>query len=212
MSSNIGLKILKNMFAGVKSTSAYIISEQILKGPAKYDVSSFDIAAQSNGTSEINNHHEEGIEENGISSPNIQPSSEGGGTSYEPSKEIESAETDLIDEDDLEITEEEVERVIKKQTTHDLYCPNCKSCITKRVILSKRKRRIRLPAEGVKRPKPENVSLEDQVHEEGEVGNLDAQVPLIDEDERDRGPDIFRCLSCFSIFIPTGMHVSFSSR
>lgn len=198
------------MFAGVKSTSTYIITETILKGPARYDASSHDFASQFNGTSAVNYQYEEEIEENGHSSSNVQPSSQEGGTSYEPSKEIESAETDLVNEDDLEITASDVERVIKNQTTHDLYCPNCKSCITKRVILSKRKRRLRIPDEGIKRPKPETVSPEEQVHEEGEVGNFDAQAPLIDDDEPDRGPHIFRCLSCFSIFIPTGKHFSFS--
>jgi hypothetical protein len=36
--------------------------------------------------------------------------------------------------------ESEVQRVLRLQTTHDLLCPMCGSCITKRVILRKRKR------------------------------------------------------------------------
>ncbi|CAM6019688.1 unnamed protein product [Sphagnum balticum] len=36
--------------------------------------------------------------------------------------------------------ESEVQRVLRLQTTHDLLCPVCGSCITKRVILRKRKR------------------------------------------------------------------------
>ncbi len=36
--------------------------------------------------------------------------------------------------------ESEVQRVLRLQTTHDLLCPACGSCITKRVILRKRKR------------------------------------------------------------------------
>ncbi|XP_042007637.1 uncharacterized protein LOC121756209 isoform X1 [Salvia splendens] len=182
----------------VNSTPSYIIREPILKGPGKYIIPSLDPAVEFNGASEISNQYEEEIEKNSISE-----------TIDGPSKEIESEETELINEDDLEITELDVERVIRKQTTHDLYCPNCKSCITKRVILSKRKRRRKIPDEEVKRPKTETaavgtVSSEDQVHQEGEVGNDDAQTQPIDEDDRDRGPAIFRCLSCFSIFIPTG--------
>ncbi|XP_047981047.1 uncharacterized protein LOC125222460 isoform X3 [Salvia hispanica] len=182
----------------VNSTPTYIIREPILKGPGKYILPSLDPAVEFNGASEISNQYEEEIEKNRISE-----------TIDGPSKEIESEETELINEDDLEITELDVERVIRKQTTHDLYCPNCKSCITKRVILSKRKRRRKIPDEEVKRPKTETaavgtVSSEDQVHQEGEVGNDDAQTQPIDEDDRDRGPAIFRCLSCFSIFIPTG--------
>ncbi|XP_042017858.1 membrane protein of ER body-like protein isoform X1 [Salvia splendens] len=159
-------------------------------------VSSLDPAVEFNGASIIRDQYEEGeeTEANGIN-----------GTSHEPSKEIESAET----EDDLEITELDVERVIRNQTTHDLHCPNCHSCITKKVILTKRKRRVRISDEEVKRPKTGTeatgtVSSEDQVHQEGEVGDQDAQTAPIDEDDRDRGATVFRCLSCFSIFIPTG--------
>lgn len=115
--------------------------------------------------------------------------------SYEPWKEIESAE---IEEEDLEIAEPDVERVIQKQTTHDLYCPNCKSCITKRVVLRKRKRRTRIPDEYFKRNgevglKLGDVSAQSPGDQEGGVGIHDAQET-----------DMFRCLSCFSFFIPTG--------
>lgn len=212
------------MVAGVETTPTYIVEEQILKGPGhiKFDVSSLDFIVQNNSGSKINNRFVEEIEEeNDISSPNPQhsdsSSEEGERSRYEPSREIESAEVDLINEDDLEIAELDVERVIQKQTTHDLYCPNCKSCITKRVILRKRKRRIRILDEDVKRNKTGTAvgpqlgtvstqSPEDQVHQEGEVGIDDAQEPTVDEDGRDREPDIFRCLSCFSFFIPTGKH------
>ncbi|XP_042047108.1 membrane protein of ER body-like protein isoform X2 [Salvia splendens] len=230
----------EDLVADIDSTSTYIIREPVLKGPATDFVSSLDPVFQFNGASIINNQHED--KENGISSSDVlssdsssqedlvlslDPAVDSNGASvvsnqYEDietnsisekihgsSKEIESEETELINEDDLEITELDVERVIRKQTTHDLYCPNCKSCITKRVILSKRKRRKKIPDGEVKRPKTDTaavgtVSSEDQVHQEGEVGNDDAQTQPIDEDDRDRGPVIFRCLSCFSIFIPTG--------
>ncbi|XP_047954690.1 membrane protein of ER body 2-like isoform X2 [Salvia hispanica] len=169
--------------------------EDLVAKPVKH-VSSLDPAVEFNDASIISNQYEEGeeTETNGINE-----------MSHEPSKEIESAET----EDDLEITELDVERVIRNQTTHDLHCPNCNSCITKRVILTKRKRRMRIPDEEIKRPKTGaaatgTISSEDQVHREGEVGDQDAQTPPIDEDDHDRGATMFRCLSCFSIFIPTG--------
>ncbi|GER46769.1 vacuolar iron transporter (VIT) family protein [Striga asiatica] len=131
------------------------------------------------------------------------------------SDEIESADVDLIDNDDLEVAELDVERVIKKQNTHDLYCPNCNSCITRRVILRKRKRRVRTSDEEAKRNKTENVvgstlgkdsvqSHGDHVHDEDTADNIDAQIPTVNEVERESGPEVFRCLSCFSFFIPTG--------
>ncbi|CAA0824736.1 Membrane protein of ER body-like protein [Striga hermonthica] len=128
------------------------------------------------------------------------------------SDEIESAE---IDDDDLEVAELDVERVIKKQNTHDLYCPNCNSCITRRVILRKRKRRVRTSDEEAKRNKTENVvgstlgkgsvqSQGDHVHDEDTADNIDDQIPNVNEVERESGPEVFTCLSCFSFFIPTG--------
>jgi hypothetical protein len=37
----------------------------------------------------------------------------------------------------------DLEKILDGQETHDLYCPNCKSRITRRVILKKRKRTTR---------------------------------------------------------------------
>ncbi|KZV35300.1 hypothetical protein F511_41301 [Dorcoceras hygrometricum] len=96
--------------------------------------------------------------------------------SVKASEEIESAEIDLTDEK----TGYDVETVLQKQNTHDLYCPNCNSCITRRVILRKRKRtKIRKKLDA-KRNKTEIALV------------------VADDDEQ------FRCLSFFSFFIPTG--------
>ncbi|KAL6006693.1 hypothetical protein ACLOJK_032186 [Asimina triloba] len=53
------------------------------------------------------------------------------------------------------IVEMDVERVLEEQDTHDLYCPHCNSCITRRVILSKRKRTIGGVPSGTKRGRTE---------------------------------------------------------
>lgn len=212
------------MVSGVKSTSTYFGEKQILKdpGPKKFNISSLDFVVHNNSTSAINNGYKGEIEKNSIESSSLQPSQNSfqeGSTSYESSKEIKSAEIDLINGDDLEVTELDVESVLQKQTTHDLYCPNCNSCITKRVILRKRKRRIRISGEEVKRNKTETAvdsklgtgsvqSPRDQAYHADEVGDNDVQMPTANEDERDRGPDIFRCLSCFSFFIPVGKNFS----
>lgn len=198
------------MVSGVDSKTAYVGEKQIVKGagPTEFDVSSLDFAVQNNSAYVINNRY------------GGDPSQISFQERTESSKEIESAEVDVINEDDSEVTEYDVEGVLQKQNTHDLYCPNCKSCITRRVILRKRKRRIRISDEEVKRNKVEAAvgsklgsgsgqSPRDQVHHADEVGDNDAQLPEVDEDERDKGPDIFRCLSCFSFFIPTGKHFFF---
>ncbi|KAK4433213.1 Membrane protein of ER body-like protein [Sesamum alatum] len=216
----ICVKTLNFESRGIEPASTYFGEKQIVKDPGydKFDVSSLDFATQNNATSAIDNGYTGDHENDSFSSSNLQPSQisvQEHSISYKSSKEIESAEVDLINGDDLEVTELDVERVLQKQTTHDLYCPNCNSCITKRVILRKRKRRIRLSDEEIKRNKIEaavdsklgavsSQSVRHQVVHTDEVGDNATQLPTAENDERERGPDIFRCLSCFSFFIPTG--------
>ncbi|KAL3524508.1 hypothetical protein ACH5RR_017342 [Cinchona calisaya] len=139
------------------------------------------------------------------------------GATYKSSatNEIETEDIDLICETGLEGTDIDVERVLEKQNTHDLYCPNCNSCITRRVILHKRKRRIRITGEDVKRNKLETAvdssltcssgqATNIQVHSTAEIQLDGTSIPAVNDSEREREPDIFRCLSCFSFFIPTG--------
>ncbi|XP_037461494.1 membrane protein of ER body-like protein isoform X2 [Triticum dicoccoides] len=91
------------------------------------------------------------------------------------------------------VEEYDLEKILDQQETHDLFCPNCKSCITRRVILKKRKRTVRPanPHAPSKRPYTEEVL----------VPLPSATLPGSDEQE---SPDVFRCLSCFSFFIPAG--------
>ncbi|KAI7748354.1 hypothetical protein M8C21_012992 [Ambrosia artemisiifolia] len=123
--------------------------------------------------------------------------------------------TEITDID--EITEYDVETVLKKQDTHDLFCPNCNSCITKRVILRKRKRRIPVPGADGKRSKPQtpvssesNVVLDDSSENQtlnevdSRVEDVQVQPPTSNESDHQREPEVFRCLSCFSIFMPIG--------
>ncbi|GFZ15994.1 hypothetical protein Acr_25g0004030 [Actinidia rufa] len=128
----------------------------------------------------------------------------------EPHDEIEP-----IKEIDQELTELDVERVLEKQDTHHLYCPNCNSCITGRVILRKRKRKIRISGEDANRNRSETkVAYElDAIsaHATNDQGRnvddipLDSNLtPAANDYNRDREPELFRCLSCFSFFIPTG--------
>ncbi|KAL7213936.1 hypothetical protein ACSBR1_026375 [Camellia fascicularis] len=124
-------------------------------------------------------------------------------------------DTELIKESDQELAELDVEGVLEKQNTHDLYCPNCNSCITRRVILRKRKRKIRIPGEDAKRNKLETVvaseldaisghATNDQRHNAVDFSLDGSPTPAANDNNRDREPEIFRCLSCFSFFIPTG--------
>ena len=136
----------------------------------------------------------------------------------EPRDEIEP-----ITEIDQELTELDVERVLEKQDTHDLYCPHCNSCITRRVILCKRKRKIQISGEDAKRNRLDTkVAYElDAIsaHATNDQGRNVSGIPLdssltpaANDYNRDREPEVFRCLSCFSFFIPTGIILVHHSR
>ncbi|ANM66361.1 Vacuolar iron transporter (VIT) family protein [Arabidopsis thaliana] len=140
---------------------------------------------------------------------------ENGSTSEdnERSREIEevldgdvSKDLDAVDPLAGEVIEEEVdfedveyhdvENMMDKQETHDLYCPNCDSCITKKVILKRRKRKIRRHELGdSKRPH----LTEPLFHSEDNLPSLDGGENSANESF------VFKCLSCFTIFIPKGV-------
>ncbi|KAJ6851195.1 membrane protein of ER body-like protein isoform X3 [Iris pallida] len=90
----------------------------------------------------------------------------------------------------VELAEFDVERVLEEQETHDLYCPNCNSCITKRVILRKRKRIVRDSQHDLPPEKLQNVYGSSAAS---------AETPEVDHEDE----SVFRCLSCFSFFIST---------
>lgn len=117
-----------------------------------------------------------------------------------------------LEDFDQRLRELDVEVVLAKQETHDLFCPNCKSCITKKVILKKRKRRGQDLDPNAKRDKFDNVvgskMVDNSVYEanrsdEALITNANREVPPADSDGHEREPEVFRCLSCFRYFIPT---------
>lgn len=119
------------------------------------------------------------------------------------------ANVDLIGEIEEDLMELDVERVLEKQNTHDLYCPNCNSCITRRVILHRRKPKIsniRHKPKHVKKLTPIPISVVD-----GRGGN---SPKIYSNDSPTLAPGVqnnsteqeaFSCLSCFSLFIPIGI-------
>ncbi|KAL3034657.1 hypothetical protein AAZX31_02G206500 [Glycine max] len=139
----------------------------------------------------------------------------------------------LIEEIDEQLEEFDVEAVLAKQETHDLFCPNCRSCITKRVILKKRKRNTQKSGSKSKRDKPENThNLDneakcDELRTRGSSQLLDSTAqpkakqdvhanvtpepdivspePSADNNQPHGEPEVFRCLACLSFFIPSDM-------
>ncbi|CAD6338077.1 unnamed protein product [Miscanthus lutarioriparius] len=112
-----------------------------------------------------------------------------GSTTASEVHEIEVEKDEIITKGEVKVEEYDLEKILDEQETHDLYCPNCKSCITRRVILKKRKRTVRPDARKAPPKRPQLVEPS-------------ANVPrqTVDEDS----PEVFRCLSCFTFFIPTG--------
>ncbi|KAJ6887636.1 hypothetical protein NC652_028791 [Populus alba x Populus x berolinensis] len=129
---------------------------------------------------------------------------------------------DLIEEIDQEMTEFDVEKVLEKQNTHDLYCPNCNSCITRRVILRRRRWKNRNARRKPKHAKGDTIvpsesngnstysdansadSASGPGHDIANICSNDSPTPAVEDHNCDREPDVFRCLSCFSFFIPAG--------
>ncbi|KAJ4971644.1 hypothetical protein NE237_004743 [Protea cynaroides] len=130
----------------------------------------------------------------------------GGNLSFEPFDFglEECADDTLFKDGRQEVTELDVERVIEEQNTHDLYCPNCNSCITRRVILRKRKRKIRSIHYDGKREKIDTVvNLDGSTSAPAIIDDNLSTTPPVDDPVRETERDIFRCVSCFTFFIPT---------
>lgn len=87
--------------------------------------------------------------------------------------------------------ESEVERILRLQETHDLICPNCRSCITKRVILRKRKRTTSVVVNVDRWEVPEEET-EDIVEDNFLVDNNVEHIAVVEEYE-DWG-----CSACFT--------------
>ncbi|XP_010250799.1 PREDICTED: uncharacterized protein LOC104592934 isoform X2 [Nelumbo nucifera] len=144
-----------------------------------------------------------------------ETSSENVNLSFKPVDKQLEEHTDIgfIKERHLAVIDLDVERVLVEQETHDLYCPNCNSCITRRVILRKRKRKVQNIQYDVKQAKIEKVDQsksDDSCPEPSPSANVcDPVEPGVDGslqpavNDEDHGPDIFRCLSCFSLFTLT---------
>lgn len=146
----------------------------------------------------------------GFNPSTLEDSSEGqnAGLQFESKS---SEDSDEIEEVDQEGTDLDVERVLKEQDTHELYCPNCHSCITRRVILLRRKRKVRKLKNKPKHEKvetvdPSNLIPKNVVDSSNLVNNSStgSQTPGDDVHELETERDVFRCLACFSFFIPTG--------
>ncbi|KAL3754307.1 hypothetical protein ACJRO7_001529 [Eucalyptus globulus] len=166
-------------------------------------------------------HQDEGISEDEIflDSALLSPrkSSEETNTYSKESKVVE--EVDLIEELNPEETEFDVKKVLEKQNTHDLYCPNCRSCITRRVILRRKKRKPLYVRHSDKIGKPTGSQLHAQagtavkedlkpitigINEAPTPAVINIPTPAVNDQPDDRDREAFRCLSCFSIFIPKG--------
>uniref|UniRef100_A0A0E0DVG1 Membrane protein of ER body-like protein n=1 Tax=Oryza meridionalis TaxID=40149 RepID=A0A0E0DVG1_9ORYZ len=107
--------------------------------------------------------------------------------------EIEAEKDEDVIKGKVNIEEYDLEKILDEQETHDLFCPNCNSCITRRVILRKRKRTVRQTS-------PDEPPKKTQIAEPS-ANTSNQTVP---ERQGQESPDIFRCLSCFAFFIPTG--------
>ncbi|KAK9093642.1 hypothetical protein Scep_025111 [Stephania cephalantha] len=111
-----------------------------------------------------------------------------------------------------DFVEWDVEKVLEEQETHDLFCPECKKRITKRVILRKRKRGGQDAGDD---PRPIKLGIPGEspiprINQGGTTNEypLDDGPDIDDGQDRDARPFIFRCLSCLSFFFPPDYNLS----
>uniref|UniRef100_A0A8I7BI12 Membrane protein of ER body-like protein n=1 Tax=Hordeum vulgare subsp. vulgare TaxID=112509 RepID=A0A8I7BI12_HORVV len=181
-------------------SARYLVTGTTRSGPEKEDANrnpslkGKELEAHENGSvQEINHGPSNGKLENGSPLSGSHQVLNGAEPKTEYLFEINKTEiypSDHVTEAQPKVEEYDLEKILDQQETHDLFCPNCKSCITRRVILKKRKRTVRTtttPDGPSKRPYTEEVPL-----------------PSATEVDEQESPEVFRCLSCFSFFIPTG--------
>lgn len=94
--------------------------------------------------------------------------------------------------------ESEVERILRLQETHDLVCPVCRSCITKRVILRKRKRTSIISSSETW----ETEARDDDESSGEQVVDNNANDIVVEEYEN------YGCLSCFTFLFRRGIPLS----
>ncbi|XP_062233858.1 membrane protein of ER body 2-like [Phragmites australis] len=116
-----------------------------------------------------------------------------GSTNRTKVHEIEVEKDEHVTKGKVNIEEYDLEKILDEQETHDLYCPKCNSCITRRVILRKRKRTVKQAIRDEPPKKP-------QLAEPSASASIQTAAERQDQDS----PDVFRCLSCFTFFTPTG--------
>lgn len=208
-------------------------------GESEFDVQADQSVVQNNLCCEITDQSMKTVDNKLLSGPelsHLHNSSDIQATTVTNShKETSTNEApNLVEVIDQQLEEFDVEAVLAKQETHDLFCPKCRSCITKRVILKKRKRNSKNLDNG-KRDKLEIINNSDNEaeldkletigsseivdssaqseHYQGDHVNVTPDIVSPEQPADDippRGePEVFTCLSCFSFFIPSGKSVTF---
>ncbi|MBA0564014.1 hypothetical protein Golob_008973 [Gossypium lobatum] len=124
-------------------------------------------------------------------------------------EETKDANIDLIGEIEEDLMDLDVEGVLEKQNTHDLYCPNCNSCITKRVILVRRKPKVPIRHKPKRGKKPDLIPPPaggdtPEIHSDPSPEAARDEQDASREQEQKQEQEAFSCLSCFSVFIPIG--------
>ncbi|OMO95159.1 hypothetical protein CCACVL1_05542 [Corchorus capsularis] len=119
------------------------------------------------------------------------------------------ANGDSIGEIEEDLLDFDVERVVEKQNTHELFCPNCKLCITRTVILRRRKPKIPIRSKSKRGKKLEPIPDSVADAHSGDLPEIESNVtpttpaPGVDNTDTEER-EAFSCLSCFSIFVPIG--------
>ncbi|KAL4346716.1 hypothetical protein GQ457_17G022990 [Hibiscus cannabinus] len=126
-------------------------------------------------------------------------------------------DVDLIEETEEDLVDLDVKRVLDEQNAYNLVCPKCRSCITKTVILVRKRPKVskpQKPRRGSKvDPIPDSAGFDgsnDKPETHSDVSPVAAPTGQNDgreqeqEQKQTQTQEAFSCLSCFSLFIPIG--------
>ncbi|KAI9102172.1 hypothetical protein K1719_023682 [Acacia pycnantha] len=189
-------------------------------GVGKFNIQVDNPNIQKSACSGVNNQDMKTVEDKGPFNSKLPPLHDSSEIKTNDAKDFvgetsTKQDPELIEEIDQQLEELDVEAVLAKQETHDLFCPNCNSCITKRVILRKRKRSPRNLDNKSKRDRLDTIVSSERVGSSAQetiqgdhanltsdAGHLEQQRPLDNDPVQEQ--EVFRCLECFSIFIPRG--------
>lgn len=159
------------------------------------------VSDHESGTNEETGYNR--LESNTVNLPNVenetQQNAEDG--------EIEEEEEENSERSSLELEEKSnLEKLLATQENYELYCPSCSLCITRRVILKKRKHGKDIDLSADLKPNVPVVDESTDIEEIEPPVKVNVPETRIEDDDQGNKEEglMFTCLACLKNFIRLG--------